>query len=90
MIIENLLNLFMVFIDFVFAFLPNLPSFDISILETLTKYINLIFDNLGLLGFFIHIKTIKLLAPLVILAINFERIYHFSIWLVRKLPFSID
>ena len=74
MIIENLLNLFKVFIDFVFAFLPNLPSFDISILETLTKYINLIFDNLQLLGFFIHIETIKILTPLIILAINFERL----------------
>lgn len=90
MIIENLLNLFKVFIDFVFAFLPNLPSFDISILETLTKYINLIFDNLQLLGFFIHIETIKILTPLIILAINFERLYHFAIWIIRKLPFSID
>ncbi len=90
MIVEGLFNIFKTFINFIFAFIPNLPSFDISILDSLTRYINLIFDNLGLLGFFIHIKTIKLLIPLVILAINFERIYHFSIWLVRKLPFSID
>lgn len=90
MIIESLLNLFKVFINFVFAFIPNLPSFNLELLDSVTSYIDLIFDNVGLLGFFIHINTIKVLTPLVILVINFEHIYHFALWLVHKIPFSID
>jgi len=90
MIFESILNLFKVFIKFVFALIPNLPNFDVSLLESLTDYINLIFDNVGLLGFFIHIDTIKILTPLVILVINFEHIYHFALWLVHKIPLSID
>ena len=49
-----------------------------------------IFDNLDLLGIFIRIDTIKILVPLVVIAYNFEHIYHFVIWLVKKIPLSID
>ena len=90
MLIEILLNLAKFLLDFIFALLPDIPNFNISLLDSLTQYINLIFDNVGLLGFFVRISTIKTLVPLVIIVINFERIYHFVIWIVHKLPISID
>lgn len=73
-----------------FNFLPNIPRFDTSILGSLNTYIDMIFNNLGLLGFFIHINTIKVLVPLVIIVVNFDKIYHFIMWLIKKLPLSID
>ena len=34
--------------------------------------------------------TIKILVPLVVVVYNFEHIYHFAIWLIKKIPLSID
>lgn len=87
MIFEGFCSLVSVLLQFIFTLLPDLPSFDVSLLDALTKYVNLIFNNLGLLGFFVDINAIKPLVPLVILVINFERIYHFIIWLINKIPF---
>lgn len=90
MILEAIMNLVKVLLNVVFALLPDVPNFDITLLDSLTKYINMIFNNLGLLGFFVRISTIKALVPLVIIAINFEDIYHFIMWVVKKLPLSTE
>lgn len=80
------MSLVRVLLDVVFTLLPDVPDFDISLLSALTKYINMIFDNLDLLGFFINVSTVKTLTPLIIIAINFEHIYHFCIWVIQKIP----
>lgn len=90
MILEAIMNLVKVLLNVVFALLPDVPNFDITLLDSLTQYINMIFNNLGLLGFFVRISTIKALVPLVIIAINFEDIYHFIMWVVKKLPLSTE
>lgn len=84
------MTLVKVLIEFVFALLPNIPSFNVKLLDDLTTYINMIFDNLGLLGFFVDVSTIKVIIPLLIIAINFEHIYHFALWVIKKLPISTD
>lgn len=90
MILEAIMNLVKVLLNVVFALLPDVPNLDITLLDSLTQYINMIFNNLGLLGFFVRISTIKALVPLVIIAINFEDIYHFVMWVVKKLPLSTE
>lgn len=87
MILESVMSLVRVLLDTVFAFLPNVPDFDITLLDSLTTYINMIFDNLGLLGFFVRVSTIKVLTPLVIIVVMFEDIYHFILWVLKKIPF---
>lgn len=90
MILEAIFSLIKILLDFVFALLPNVPNFDIALLSSLNTYIDLIFDNLGLLGFFVDINTVKVLVPLVIIAINFEHVYHFALWVIHKLPIGSD
>lgn len=90
MILETILNLIKVFLQFFFGLLPDVPSLELTLLDSLTQYINMIFTNTGLLGFFVRISTIKALVPLIIIVINFEHIYHFALWVIKKLPFSID
>lgn len=90
MILEAIFNLVKILLNFIFALLPDLPNFDIGLLDDLTSYINMIFNNLGLLGFFIDISTIKVLVPLIILVINFDHIYNFAMWVIKKLPLSIN
>ena len=90
MILEFIIGLIIDIVTFIFSILPNLPGFDSTILSSLNNFINMIFNNLGLLGFFIHINTIKTLIPLVILVVNFDKVYHFAMWVVRKLPINIS
>lgn len=90
MIIELLFNLIKFILDFLFNLLPNIPSFSSNLANSLDSYLDLIFSNLSLLGFFVDIALIKVLVPLIIIVINFEHIYHFSLWVIKKLPFSIN
>lgn len=65
----------------------NIPNFPVELRNSLDTFLNLIFDNLGLLGFFIRPLTIKIAVPILIVVINFELIYKLIMWIVRKLPF---
>ena len=88
MITSFVLDVAKLLFNLIFLILPDLPQFDVSILKSLNDFVNLIFDHLDLLGFFIRISTIKTLVPLIILASNFEHIYHLMMWIIRKLPIN--
>lgn len=90
MIIEALVNLVTNLLKVVFNLLPNIPQLPDGLLSSFDNVMNTIFDNLNLLGIFVRIDTIKILVPLVIIVYNFEHIYHFAIWLIKKIPLSID
>ena len=74
----------------VFNLLPDVPSFPQTLLESLDTVFDTIFGHLDLLGLFVRIDTIKTLVPLLIIVINFEHIYHFVMWIIKKIPLSID
>lgn len=85
-LINSLLNGLYFIIDFLFGWIsiPQLPE---SISNSINSFLNLIFNNLSLLGFFIRPITLKILVPLIIFIINFKYIYKFIIWFLHKLPF---
>lgn len=85
MIIELLLNVFLTVIQAVFSWI-NLPDFPPEILNGINTFFNFIFDNVKFLGFFIRPATIQVVVPIVIIALNFEHIYHFTLWILRKIP----
>lgn len=90
MILEAIFNLVKGLLELIFALLPDVPDLDITLLDSLTTFIEYVFNNLGLLGFFIRISTIKALVPLIIIAANFEHIYHFALWILKKLPIATE
>ena len=49
--------------------------------------LDVIFNNTQWLSMFVRLETIKTLVPLVIFVINFEYIYHFAMWVIKKIPF---
>lgn len=65
----------------------NLPSFPVALSGSINSFLNLIFDNLSLLGFFIRPGTLKLVVPILIILINFEFIYKIIMWIIKKVPF---
>ena len=86
MIITSVLGLCEMLLTIIFALLPDLPNFDSSVLNSLNGFINLIFDNLDLLGFFIDIDLITALIPWLVIILNFEHIYDFIMWIIKKIP----
>lgn len=85
-LLNNLLNGLYYIIDFLFGWI-NIPSVPVSITDSINTFLNLVFDNLSLLGFFIRPSTLSILVPLIIVAYNFKYVYKFIMWFLHKLPF---
>ena len=90
MLIKLLFDFIKTILEFLFNLLPDVPNFSSNIINSFDSYLDLIFGNLSLLGFFVDISLIKILVPLVIIVLNFEHIYHFAIWIIKKLPIGAD
>lgn len=85
-ILNTLLNGLYFIIDFLFGWI-NIPQVPDTLVDSINSFLNLIFDNLSLLGFFVRPTTLKILVPLIIIVINFKYIYKFIMWFLKKLPF---
>lgn len=90
MILELIINIFTGTLKTLLNLLPNIPQLPNSIGNSLSNVFTTIFNNVNLIGLFFRISTIKILVPLVIVVVNFEHIYHFIMWIIKKLPLSID
>ena len=86
MILENLLNILLSSIEVILSILPDMPSLPDELLSSAYSFIDLIFDNVGLLGLFIPISTIKVAVPLVLVIVNFDKIYKLTLWVLNKIP----
>lgn len=86
MIIEGLVNILVMSIQAVLSLLPSLPDLPADLIEGANGFINLIFDNVGLLGLFVPIATIKIVVPLILVIVNFDKIYRLVIWVLKKIP----
>ena len=49
--------------------------------------VSLVFDNAGLITLFVRWQTVCIGIPLLILIINFEKVYDGIMWIIRKIPF---
>lgn len=86
MILENFLNILLSSIEVILSILPDIPSLPDELLSSAYSFIDLIFDNVGLLGLFIPISTIKVVVPLVLVIVNFDKIYKLTLWVLNKIP----
>lgn len=87
MLVEYLFNGAISLLNGILDLLDVLPEFPEDLVTSMDSFFSLIFDNLPLLGFFVRLDTVKILVPLVIVVINFEDIYAFVMWILRKIPF---
>lgn len=89
MIVESILNLFASAIEVIFGWI-NLPQFPETLVASVNQLEDLMFANVSLLSFFVRVSTVKLLVPLVIVIVNFDKVYRLTMFVIRKLPFSIE
>lgn len=87
MLVEAFFNGAISILNGILDLLDVLPDFPADLISSMNSFFALIFDNLSLLGFFVRLDTVKLLIPLVIVVINFEDVYAFVMWILRKIPF---
>ena len=86
MIIEGLFNLFYTLITVVFSWI-NLPSLPDGVLSVMDQIVNLLQGSLSILGFFVDIDYIKVLLPIVLIVVNFDKAYKLVMFVLRKIPF---
>lgn len=86
MILEALLNLIFGLLKIVFGWI-NLPGFPDGLTNSIDLFLNLIFDNVTLLGFFVRPATIMIVVPILIILLNFDDLYKITMWILRKIPF---
>lgn len=86
MIIEAVFDLAVAAIKLIFGWI-SLPAFPESLETTLTTYEDLIFDNLSMLSFFVRVSTVKVLVPLILIVVNFDKVYKLTMYILRKIPF---
>lgn len=89
-IFSNLLNflfdLLEILIHLLFGWI-NIPAFPDTLKNSINNFLDLIFGNLSLLGFFVRPLTLKIIIPLFIIVVNFKYLYKLSMWLIKKIPF---
>ena len=86
MILEALLNLIQLLLNVVFGWI-NIPQFPESLTRSIDSFLDLIFENLSLLGFFIRPITLTVAIPLLIILLNFDKIYKLAMYIIKKIPF---
>lgn len=87
MIVELLLNLVGGCVKVVFSFI-NLPDFPQSLANSINTYMDLIFNNIGFLGFFVRPSTLSIIATTAITIFTFHKLYKMAVWIWNKLPIS--
>lgn len=90
MIIESLVNLITVIIKLLvvpFNILPDTPQ---GLETAVNYYLDLVFDNLDFISFFVNVGTLKAVALVAIAIWTVNHTYSLLIWIIHKLPFSID
>ncbi len=90
MIIEAIINLITGVIKLLavpFNILPDTPE---PVVTAVDYYLDLIFNNLDFLSFFVNVDTLKNVALISIGIWTFEHAYSFLIWIIHKLPLSIN
>lgn len=75
-------DVFMLLISFF-----NIPGIPDDVLESAYNFLDLLFSNASLLGLFVRINTIKQIAVLLIIILNFRHIYNLGKFIISKIPF---
>lgn len=87
MILELLLSAIKGLLNLVVSLLPSLPELPDAFTGNLDTIFEFLRSSLGLFYFFIRPSTVMLALPISLAIVNFEHIYRFSMWIIRKIPF---
>lgn len=90
MIVELLINLITVIIKLLavpFNILPDTPE---VLLNSVNYLFDIIFSHLDFISFFVNVGTLKTVATVAIVIWTVDNGYSLLMWIIHKLPFSIE
>lgn len=91
MIIEAIVNGITLIVKVLaYPFNLILPDTPVALRTAMSGYIDMIFDNLGFVSFFVNVETLRTVSLIAIAIWTLQHTYAFLQWVVKKLPFSID
>lgn len=73
-------------LDIIYSFLGVLPSFPEAVTNTVDEVFNIMFSAINLAGIFIDLNMVKILIPIVIAIINFDKILKIVMFVLKKIP----
>lgn len=85
MIIQALLNVVKFLINIIFGWvhLPAVPVQIVSVVDRVFLYVK---SGLGILWLFVPYELVKVMIPLVVAVVNFDKFYSFAVWVLKKIP----
>ena len=86
MIVEGLLNAILSLLQVIFGWI-NLPAFPDALENTIWSFEELMISSATCIGFFVRLSTVFTLLPILLIIVNFDRVYRLVMWIVRKIPF---
>lgn len=86
MILESVFNLVSGLVKLVFGWI-NLPDLPDSITSVIDELFALISGSVGIIGIFVDLNMVKILLPVLLIVINFDDVWKFTMFILRKIPF---
>lgn len=86
MILEAVFNLVSGLVKIVFGWI-NLPDLPDSITSVIDELFALISGSVGIIGIFVDLNMVKILFPVLLIVINFDEVWKFTMFILRKIPF---
>lgn len=86
MIIESLLNMIVGLVKILLGWI-NLPGTPDKVKAALDYLLQCISDGIGFIGIVVDLQFLKIVIPLVLVISNFDKVYKFTMWIVKKIPF---
>lgn len=85
MIIQALLNVVKFLINIIFGWvhLPAVPDQIVLVVDRVFLYVK---SGLGILWLFVPYELVKVMIPLVVAVVNFDKLYSFAVWVLKKIP----
>lgn len=85
-IVNFLLNCLYFICNLLFGWF-QLPSFPTELTDSINSFLDLIFENLSLLGLFIRPVTFQAVIYILISLYTFKILYKVIFWIIKKIPF---
>ena len=88
MILEGILNALkkVIFAIFSWIDLPNMSDYGTGFQDAFDLIGDMLESSQGIINLFLPWSIVKFGLPIVIVVMNFEHVYNFVMWVVRKIP----
>lgn len=89
MIIESIINALFGLVQLIFGWI-DLPDMPAAITSVVDELFALFSGAIGLLGMFVDLSFVAVLIPVLIIIINFDKVYRLTMFILHKLPIGVD